>query len=327
MVSRDIQNKPLADAINEKLAEHELSHLEAYHEPVGSIDFMPRIDGKRTMIRNRIPEITIFWVINTVPGAVEEIQDLSQWFSNVSPRLPFVHISLSTGTFKNPGYNEQAGVEMPPPGVIHDDNPFPLEYHIIESHQGEGLRDELTIPNGLDVRIVENLTKEWLQETFFESIVDDLTRPSTEELVDLYAINTYVDAWEDAVFHFNEVLRAYRQDQIGLLIVLLSVYFESYIENTLREFFEQYRQNEHAGDFISDMTFHDQLAACRYFSLIGETEYDIVNKVKNSRNNYAHEISTFRNTEETQIEEEDLVEDAVEIYEEYIGLERSMLDE
>lgn len=327
MTTRDMQNRPLASAINEKLEEHGLSYLEAHHEPVGSIDFMPRIDGERTLIRNRIPEITIFWVINKVPSAVEEIQDLSQWFSNVSPRLPFVQISLSTSTFTNAGYDEQAGVEMPPPSSIHAHNRFPLEYHIIESDQGENLRDELTIPDGLNVWIIEDLTIEWLQETFFETIVESLIEVDTEELVDLYAINAYVDAWEDAVFHFNEVLRAYRQDQIGFLIVLLSVYFESYIENKLHEFFEQARQNEHASDFVSDMTFHEQLKACRYFSLVDETKYGVINKIKHSRNNYAHEIGTFRNTEETQIEEEDLVEEAIEIYEECIGLEHSMLNE
>jgi hypothetical protein len=216
---------------------------------------------------------------------------------------------------------------MPPPGVIHNHNPFPLEYHIIESDRGEELREELEIPEGLDVRIVEDLTREWIQEEFYPSIVDDISAPTAEELIDFYAINQYVNAWEDAVFHFNEVLRAYRQDQIGFLIVLLSVHFESYLENTLGEFLDQFRESEHDPDFSDDLTFENALAACRCFDLVGETDVEIISKIKASRNDYAHDISAFRDTEETMLEQEGMVEDAIELYEETIGLERSMLDD
>jgi hypothetical protein len=325
MSFRDAENTLVADALDEKLAELGFTHIEAHPEPVGSIDFMPRIDGERVFARNRIPEVTVFWVINKVPGAVEEIQDLSQWFSNVSPRLPIAQISLSTDSISNPGYDRQQGVELPPPSVIHQDDPLPLEYHVIEAD--ESLAEDLEIPDGLEVLFVDDFSRSWIQNTLADLLAADLNDLTDEDVIDFFSISYYVEAWEDVVFHFNEVLRAYRQNQIGFLIVLLSVYFESDIEKELTQFVEQIRQNEHARNFVKDMTFEEKLVACRYFEVLGETEYNVINKVRISRNNYAHDIGAFRDTEVTILEEEDLVNDAIEIYEESIGLEQSVLDE
>lgn len=326
MRPENLVNDKIAEGLNEVFDSTERDDLEAYGEPRGTQEIMPEDSEERRLVRNRIPEVTIVRKINQIPDVVSEIEDISKWFPKLGPKLPYVQISISSSLHEHPMYDSQNGIDIPPESSIHD-KPFPLEYHIIE-YDDEDITDTLDIPDGLKTITTNNFDIEWMLDDFLSDIYDEITEPSTDELLNFYATQYYTEAWEDAIFHFDQVLRAYRHNQIGVLIVLVSVFFESKLFSKLDSHMEEIKENPHAGSLLNDsMKFEKILDYCRYFDLIDETEFGLLMKMKSARNNYAHDIDAFRHTKETNLESEDKVDDLIELYESYVGVESSMVKE
>ena len=318
-------NEKVARKINEIFEATDRDDLTAYGEPRGTSDIMPEDQDGNRVVRNRIPEVTIAREINQMPDVVNEIEDISRWFPKLSPQLPYVQISISSSHHEHPMYEEQNGVDLPPDSSIHD-NPFPLEYHIIEHESGEDIIDTLDFPERLNIGATEDFNLDWVMEEFIPSIYDEITEPTTDEVLNFYATQFYTQAWEDTIFHFDQVLRAYRQNQTGVMIVLISVFFESELYNRLEKHMESIRENPQAGSLLNkNMKFEKILNYCRYFDLIEESEYGLLMKMKSARNDYAHDVNAFRDTSETRLESENKVDDLVELYESYVGVSSSMV--
>lgn len=315
-------DEKMADKTNDIFDEAGENSLRAVAEPSGTVEISPYENGHRKIVRNRIPEISIVKEVSQIPEVVQEIDDLSNWFPELVPEVPIAQISISSSVHSNPGYIRQRGVEIPPDGVIHQDTPFPMEYHIIEG--SSQLRDKLDLPEGLQVFFTDDFSVGWFQTEFLTDIYGEVSSVGEQDVIEFYSLEPFVETWEDRVFHFDQVLQAYRQNQIGLLIVLLSVFFESYVESQLVDYLGGLTENNDISMMAQDMRFDSMLNSCRKFDLVQDSDYNIIDKVKTSRNNYAHDMNAFRVSETTQIEEEGLVEDAIELYEETIGVQNSM---
>ena len=85
------------------------------------------------------------------------------------------------------------------------------------------------------------------------------------------------------------------------------------------------KQNEHAGDFYNNSDFNESLRACRYFGILAESDYGIINKIRDARNDYAHNFENYRE-KSIDIEREGKIDDAVKLYEELIGVKNSMTE-
>ncbi|NUB91113.1 hypothetical protein HT576_08775 [Haloterrigena sp. SYSU A121-1] len=136
-----------------------------------------------------------------------------------------------------------------------------------------------------------------------------------------------VDSFDPEVFHFNEVLSAYQNDRTEMLVILLSVFFEGYVKDLRNTTMSELQQNEAAGAFYSDWDFKDSLDACRFFGSLEDREYDVINQIREERNSYAHNIEEYHGSHSSSIVEDGVLEQAIQIYEELIGVKKSMLDE
>lgn len=135
-----------------------------------------------------------------------------------------------------------------------------------------------------------------------------------------------ISDFDPSVFHFEEVLHAYREDRQKILIVLLSVFFEGYIETLAEDTLESLRQRDFAGAFYSDLTFEENLEACRFFGTLSEDEFRIIDKIRAERNDFAHDSDKYHADYKSQVVEDGTLEDAIELYEDIIGVRKSMLD-
>jgi|GEM_PF-1754071 len=98
-------------------------------------------------------------------------------------------------------------------------------------------------------------------------------------------------------------------------IVLLSVFFESYVNTQLKEFYrDKGLESEEIPD-ISRMHFNRVLKKNRDIGLISDEDYNIIDKIKQARNKYAHNLEYWSLDKTTKIEDEEKIEDAIALYE------------
>jgi len=130
-------------------------------------------------------------------------------------------------------------------------------------------------------------------------------------------------------FHYFEVKNAYKNGNSKIVIILLSVFFETVVKEKLKGYFIEKRQNENVGiEFIEDIRLNYELILkiSRLFEIIKENEFDVLNKLRISRNEYVHNLYSFSMDRKTPIEEKGELEIAIKLYEGWIGIENSMLD-
>jgi hypothetical protein len=61
-------------------------------------------------------------------------------------------------------------------------------------------------------------------------------------------------------------------------------------------------RNKHAKDIHKDLNFYSTLTACRFFNIIDDTEYDLINQVRRARNTYSHELENYHANQVTDLE-------------------------
>lgn len=161
-------NEKLAEGLNEVFESTDRDDLAAYGEPRGTSEILPEDEEGRRLVRNRIPDVTIVREINQMPDVVNEIDDISRWFPKLSPELPYVQISISSGIHEHPMYEKQNGIDIPPESSIHN-TPFPLEYHIIEL-ESKKVTSTLDIPDGVKIKTTTDFNIEWMLKEFLQDI-------------------------------------------------------------------------------------------------------------------------------------------------------------
>ncbi|WP_226005972.1 hypothetical protein [Natrinema salinisoli] len=136
-----------------------------------------------------------------------------------------------------------------------------------------------------------------------------------------------VESFDPEVFHFNEVLSAYRNDRVQMLVILLSVFFEGYVKDLRTKTMTELQQNEAAGAFYSDWRFKPSLDASRFFGTLEDRDYQVIDQIRDERNSYAHNVEGYHENHSSSIVEDGVLEQGIQLYEELIGVKKSMLDE
>lgn len=105
------------------------------------------------------------------------------------------------------------------------------------------------------------------------------------------------------------------------------MFFEGYVEDLISDALEEARENEDAGKIYDSWNFKDCLNACRFFGLISDDDYRIIDNIRDERNDYAHEHEKYHPDIQSSASESGTLDEAIELYEEIIGVEDSMLDD
>lgn len=145
-------------------------------------------------------------------------------------------------------------------------------------------------------------------------------------------VGTYVGEKEE-LLHWEDVKKAYQNEQKSVMTLLLATFFESAVTSYLKDRYEG-KIREYKGDrsnlgagFIEDdsFSFSHKLQLARVTGEIEEDEYRIIDNIRDKRNKFAHDLESWK-PEEAQINIEDL-EEAIELYEDWLeGEGRSILD-
>lgn len=168
-----------------------------------------------------------------------------------------------------------------------------------------------------------------IQRSIVEPIQAHIERYTDQELLEAFDLEEKVRCSDPEIFyHFNDVLWAYNHNRDNILVILLSVYFENYVKDTLEDYFDEAQDNPAASSFYdNNWGFERCLNGCRSFGLIEDDDYNTIDKIRDARNDYAHDIESFDSTYSTDAEDQGLIEDGIELYEELIGVKKSILDE
>lgn len=132
------------------------------------------------------------------------------------------------------------------------------------------------------------------------------------------------------IVHFSYVKDAYESERYSMVIILLSTFFESFITSQLKLGFMHIKANREtkgATEFIEDINFEKKLKFARILGVVNENQFDIINKVREARNKFAHGIKSYSPSNQSKIMEEVRLKDAIKLYENFMNIPESITEE
>lgn len=260
-------------------------------------------------------DITIFQKRDWSPPELDQIENISRWFPDKRLDIPLVELEIKnkpqlSDSFRNLNFSTDGHVLQ---GVIHAGSLREAGMEVLDDGSSFIFR----------VNDIDDL---------YDSNFANLIRSHIEaqEVGDIYSdaeLREKISNFKPEVFHFNEVINAYKNNRTKVLIILLAVFFQGYIEDLISDAMEEARENDKAGDIYDSWGFKESLNACRYFGLISENEYRVIDQIRIERNVYAHEHEKYHPDIESEVSESGTLREAIELYEEIIGVEDSMLND
>jgi len=260
-------------------------------------------------------DITLYQERDWSPPELD-MENIARWFPDKTLDIPLVEIEIEKNAdlFLSP-LSTDRDLFSPPDhvmgGVIHFGA---LGY--------ERLQTQISSSQFV---FAANEVDDILDSDFINYVMDHVDALRVQELYSEDELRDKLSEFKPDVFHFNEVLTAYQEDRTKILIILLSVFFEGYTEDILDKAVEGMRENENAGTFYSDWSFKKSLDACRYFGIVTENEYRIIDQIRDERNDYAHNPEKYHPDITSGVFESGTLNEAIELYEEIIGVKDSML--
>ncbi|MFA9503240.1 hypothetical protein ACERIM_10710 [Natrinema sp. H-ect1] len=309
----------MPEAVLEEMVEVALKDCE-YISGRDNINVQTQMHFSTYFLRGERPDILIVKEVNRFPQSLDQIENIERWFPEKKMEIPVIGIYVKRSSFE--AASTWIGQNLT--GAYEENSDIPVTVTI---HNSDG--HSQYVPNSDVQHVIEvNLTDPaQIQEDLCGPISDILEEIENIDIEDLPDVEEFVNSFKSTVFHFNEVLRAYKEGQKGPLIVLLSVFFESHCYNLVEDHLQKIKPNDNSGIFVDeDDNFDTVLNICRFYQLIEEDEYTVIDLIKRSRNKYAHELDRYHSSEETIIEEQGRLRDAISIYEDFIGVEDSMLE-
>lgn len=285
----------------------------------------PTIDGEFTDL-SHIVDLLVYKRITNFPDELDNIDNIERWFPEKSIRVPIAVVEVK----REQSFSEifDSDFKFRNLGLWNYVQEFEETLAILASQVPFDERDNVEM--GLNSRrgnFIMNTFSDPEDDGFWDETVEQILEHAenlTEEtLIEIFSLSKIVADFNPEVFHFNEVLHSYQQNRQKLLIILLSVFFESHTNKLIGERFETLRDNDNAGGFYNNLSFKDTLDACRFFGVISDSEYGVIDKTRSARNKYAHDLGHYRQ-EDTYLEREGKVDEAVELYESFIGVKQSM---
>lgn len=258
-------------------------------------------------------DITVYQRRDWNPPELDRIENIARWFPNKTLEIPLVEIEIR----RSPELSDPLKDEI-----------FVSANHVLQGivHVGSLQQEGLVVSESESEFVFRVNDRSTLShEEFLEFLVDHVRFYKDREVYSEDELREKISQFKPEVFHFDEVLNAYQEDKAKILIILLSVFFEGYIEELVSEAMEEARDNPEAGQFYKSWDFKEGLDACRFFGLIEENEYRVIDQIRDERNDYAHEHEKYHPDIESSVSESGTLEEAIELYEEIIGVEDSML--
>lgn len=257
---------------------------------------------------------------------LEHIENLDRWFPDSQIELPIASIDIKvrrTVLGVRQDYLNSVVRIGRTQGISESDFPFKIGRVVLldeeESEQNVDVSDD-------HVAVVHHVD-ELADTPLITELIDFAENYANQSRQGEISYADVVESFDPEVFHFNEVLNAYRNDRVHILVILLSVFFEGYVKELRTTTMTDLQQNEATGAFYNDWDFNDSLVACRFFGSLEEQDYDVINQIRKERNSYAHNIEGYHESHSSTIVEDGILERGIQLYEELIGVKKSMLDE
>lgn len=127
-------------------------------------------------------------------------------------------------------------------------------------------------------------------------------------------------------YHYKQVKVAYENKHYGVVILLLSTFFESLLSSSLKQYFKDIKDSESTEGslkFIERMSFRYLLKFSRITGLLNEEEFQIINQLKKARDKFAHDFNTFSLTSTSEVIEGTRLEDSIKLYEKLLKIPTS----
>ncbi|WP_164471889.1 hypothetical protein [Halosimplex salinum] len=267
----------------------------------------------------------VYREVSWEPTGLDQIDDIERWFleetDSVEIPIAVVEFTEEQPLTSNAAVNQIALESLSKFDAIL---PMRVRYARFGSSSSSFEKD-----NNIVYSKLNSANYSTIQHSIVEPIQAHIAKYSDRELLEAFNLDEKVRRSDPEIFyHFNDVLWAYNHDRNNILVILLSVYFENYVKDLLEDYFEEAQDNPAASNFYDDDWGFDRcLNGCRSFGLLEDEDYNTINKIRDARNDYAHDIESFDSTYSTDAEDEGLIEDGIQLYEELIGVKKSIIDE
>lgn len=173
--------------------------------------------------------------------------------------------------------------------------------------------------------LIDHRTAEEFTQSLITPCIDHVVNTTKDEVCENIDLDDLANNFDPEIFHFEEVHRAYTDGRTGILILLLSVYFERYVENELESELQSLKANDHAGKIHIEWRFKEMLNVSRFLGLIEDSDYNTIDKIRDARNSYAHDIMAFHQTQKTDAEQEGILEEGIRLYQELVGIRDELI--
>jgi len=267
----------------------------------------------------------VYREVSWEPTGLDQIDDLERWFLEGTDSVE-IPIAVVEFTEEQPLTSSAAVNQIALESLSKFDALLPIRVRYARFGSSSPTFEK---DNNIVYSKLNSANYSTIQHSIVEPIKAHIARYSDQELLETFNLEEKVRRSDPEIFyHFNDVLWAYNHDRNNILVILLSVYFENYAKDSLEDYFEEAQDNPAASNFYDDDWGFDRcLNGCRSFGLIEDEDYNTINKIRDARNDYAHDIESFDSTYSTDAEDEGLIEDGIQLYEELIGVKKSIIDE
>lgn len=267
----------------------------------------------------------IFREVSWTPTGLDQIGDPERWFLEGTDSVE-IPIGVIEFTKEQPLSSKAAVNQVALEDISKFDGLLPIRIRYAPLGSSSPTFEE---KGGVVYAQVHTPKEREVQRSVVKPLQTHVAKYSDRELLKAFELEDKVQRSDSEIFyHFNDVLWAYRHDRTNILVILLSVYFENHVEETLEAYFERANENDHASSFYDDdWGFNRCLEGCRSFGLIKDSTYHTIDKIRDARNDYAHNIESFDDSYTSDAEDEGIIEDGIQLYEDLIGVKKSILDE
>lgn len=280
----------------------------------GPTDMMP------SFLPGLNPDVVISRDASDFPSFFPVSDDIEEFFDRTELFLPVVEIYIVDAS--DP---DSLRYVMRNEFVFEDTPADLLACFVLLDEKREAWPRDLDILNG-NVLVQEEVKPVEVVERLLPQVDShvrghEITDPESSEL--LRACSGYVGR---ELYHFEEVYSAYEEGRVGVLVVMLSVFFESYLLDLILQTYP----NTGIGEKIQrDGEAHlgNMIEFCYSRGELTDEEREMMNEIRRERNEYAHDYSAydFERYMNTRAESNDLIEKAIRFYEDEIGVEQSMV--
>lgn len=304
-----------------------------YAELLYHIEDLPDFDDanihaerESSIFTSKYTDIVITKKADTFPEELDQIENIEDWYPDRIFQVPVIEIEVKYQRSDPVDHSIIDEMQLGPPS---SDYSLPEGYLVVH---------EDAIDSGSKSKFKKNdyvISTTGAKESIRRNVCHHILTPELAGFRPLpenhREAEDIISSIESKVFHYNEVKALYENQRIGPLIVLLSVFFESYCSERLEEYLKKHNPDSGESTFLSGRErFSKLLDMCEYYNIFEDLDYDadpiyVMKLCYNARNKYAHSLSRYHTSETTELERQNKIGDAIELYETLVGVTEGML--